>query len=237
MAGSMSTRFPPLPPETLRAKVAHVTIASCMVLRGGLFIVSSWDDVNCVAGEITSSGPCGVGLTAGGSLLVIGIFLFLIGAVVLFRALRRPVSEEAADGWRVGAGFVVMLCGALVGLLIPRQRCPAGTTLSPVFRFCVNQEVAYPAPSPGPKWKFLAFGVGLAIGVLIIRWRSMPIWLATVIVGAARVGTALFGVWRLTGIPGFHAYTSGMVLVTPKLVGRSRFRRGARPVRRPVRRS
>jgi hypothetical protein len=125
----------------------------------------------------------------------------------------------------------------LMGLLIPRQRCPAGTTLSPVFRFCVNQEVAYPAPSPGLKWKLLAFGVGLAIGVLIIRWRSIPIWLATVIVGAACVGTALFGMWRSTGIPGFHAYTSGMVLVTPQLVGRSRFRRGARPVRRPVRRS
>ena len=208
-----------------------------MVLCGGLFIVSAWDDVNCVAGEITSSGPCGVGVTAGGSLLVIGILLFLIGCVVLVRALRRPVDEAAADGWRVGAGFVVMICGALMGLLIPRLKCPPGTTLSPVFRYCVNQEVVYPAPSPGLKWKFLAFGVGLAVGVLIIRWRSMPSWLIGAVVFAACVGTTLFAVWRSTGIPGFHAYTSAIVLATPRSSTRLRVRLGARPPWSPFRRS
>jgi len=225
-----------MPPETLRAKVAHVTVASCMVLCGALFIVSAWDEVNCVAGESTSSGPCGIGLTSGVSLVAVGIFLLIIGAIVLYRSIRRPVSEEGGDGWRVGQGFVVMICGVLLALLIPLQRCPPGTILSPVFRFCVNQEVSYPAPTPGLKWKLLALGAGIAIGVLMIRWRSMPIWLATVIVAGACIGTALFAVWRTTGIPGFGAYKA-LVLVTPRLVMPSRVRRGAKPPRRRVRRS
>jgi hypothetical protein len=208
-----------------------------MVVCGALFIVSAWDEVNCVAGEVTSSGPCGIGLTSGASLVAIGIFLLIVGGIVLSRAIRRPVSEDSGDGWRVGQGFVVMICGVLMALLIPLLRCPPGTILSPVFRFCVNQEVSYPAPSPGLKWKLLALGVGIAIGVLMIRWRSMPIWLATVIVVAACVGTALFALWRTTGIPGFGSYAPALVLVTRRLVTPSRVRRGARPQRRRARRS
>src|SRR6476659_4420875 len=175
MTARISTRFPPPPPETLRGKVAHLTVAVCMVLCGALFIVSAWDEVDCVAGEFTSSGPCGIGIVAGGSLVVIGILLVIVGGIVLSRAIRRPVSEGAADGWRVGQAIVVMACGALLALMIPRLRCPPGTILSPVFRFCVNQQVSFPAPSPGLPWKFAAFGAGIAIGVVMIRWRSMPI--------------------------------------------------------------
>ena len=235
MTTRISTRFPPPPPETLRAKVAHLTIAGCMVLSGALFVVSAWDEVDCVAGEFTSSGPCGIGIVAGGSLVVIGILLVIVGCIVLYRGVRRPVSEDAGDGWRVGQAIVVMACGTLVALMIPRLRCPPGTVLSPVFRFCVNQQVSYPAPSPGLPWKFAAFGVGIAIGVVMIRWRSMPIWLATLIVVAACVGAAVFTVSRTTGIPGFRSYTPAVVLFPPG-VG-SRLRRGARRQRRRVRRS
>ncbi len=214
-----------------------MAVASCMLVCGVLFVVSAWDELNCVAGEFTSSGPCGIAITAAGSLVVIGVFLVIIGGIVLYRAIRRPVHEDGGDGWRAAQGFIVMLCGALMGLLIPRLKCPPGTLLSPVFRFCVNQHVSYPAPSPGMKWKILAFAVGLVIGMLMIRWRSMPIWLATVIVVAACVGTALYAVFRTTGIPGYGAYSPALVLVTPQLGSRGGFRRGARPVRRPVRRS
>lgn len=233
----MSTRFPPLPPESLRGKVAHVTIAACMLVCGALFIVSAWDELNCVAGEFTSSGPCGIAITAAGSLVVVGIFLLIIGGIVLFRAMRRPVNEDAGDGWVVAEGIAVMICGVLMGLMIPRFRCPAGTTLSPVFRFCINQEVSYPAPSPGLPWKFAAVAIGIAVGVVMIRWRSMPIWLATAIVVAASVGTALFVVSRTTGIPGSHGYEPAMVLVMPRLSAGRRFRPAARPACRRGRRS
>lgn len=237
MTARISTRFPPPPPETLRGKVAHLTVAGCLLVCGALFVVSAWDEVDCVAGEFTSSGPCGIGIVAGGSLVVIGILLVIVGCIVLSRAMRRPVSDEAGDGWRVGQAIVVMACGALLALMIPRLRCPPGTILSPVFRFCVNQQVSYPAPSPGLPWKFAAFGVGIVIGVVMIRWRSMPIWLATLIVVAACVGTAVFTVYRTTGIPGFRAYTPGVVLVWPGVVPRSTLRRGATRPRRRVRRA
>jgi hypothetical protein len=104
-----------------------------MLVCGALFVVSGWDEVDCVSGEFTSSGPCGIGIVAGGSLVVIGIFLVIVGCIVLYRGVRRPVSEEAGDGWRVGQAIVVMACGAVVALMIPRLRCPPGAILSPVF--------------------------------------------------------------------------------------------------------
>jgi hypothetical protein len=235
MSPEISTRFPQLPPESLRGKVAHVTVAACMIACGALFIVSAWDEVNCVAGEVTSSGPCGVALTSGGSLVTVGIFLVIIGCIVVFRAIRRPVNEEGGDGWRIGEGIVVMICGTLLALMIPLFRCPPGTTLSPVFRFCVNQNVSFPAPSPGLPWKYGAFALGLVVGIVVIRWRTMPIWLASLIVVAACVGTALYTLWRTTGIPGFGAYSPGFVFVAPFLG--SRLRPEARPPRRRPRRS
>lgn len=203
---------------------------------GGLFLTSAWDEVDCVAGEFTSSGPCGIGIVAGGSLVVVGILLLIVGCIVLYRGVRRPVNEDGGEGWRIAQAIVVMGCGALVGLMIPRLRCPPGTFLSPVFRFCVNQQVAYPAPSPGLKWKFVAFGVGVAIGVVMLRWRTMPIWLASAVVVAACVGTALFTVFRTTGIPGFRPYTPPVAFVLPTLLP-PRIRRDARSHRRRVRRS
>src|SRR3954447_7726903 len=117
MAVRTSTRLAPLPPETFRGKVAHLTVACCLVLSGALFIVSSWDEVNCVAGEFTSSGPCGVGLVFGGALLVAGIVLAFIGGIVLFRAARRHIDAEGGDGWWTGQAIVVMISGLLLGLL------------------------------------------------------------------------------------------------------------------------
>ena len=153
----------------------------------------------------------------GGTLLVVGIFLAFIGSIVLFRAARRHVDADGGDGWWVGQAFVVMICGAVLGLLIPRYECPPGTTLSPVFKFCVNHDVVYPAPSPGMPWKFAAFGVGIAIGILMLRWRSIPIWLATVIVVAGSLGTALFAVSRATGIPGFRSFAPAVTVLAPGL--------------------
>jgi hypothetical protein len=226
MAERTSTRLAPLPPETFRGKVAHVTVGCCMVLSGALFIASSWDEVNCVAGEFTSSGPCGVGLVFGGTLLVAGIFLAFIGSIVLFRAVRRHVDPEGGNGWWAGQAIVVMICGVLLGLLIPRYECPPDTTLSPVFKFCVNHDITYPAPSPGMPWKFAAVGAGIVIGIGMWRWRSMPIWLATVTVVAASLGTALFAVSQATGIPGFRSFAPAAAVIVPALLqGSERTRR------------
>jgi hypothetical protein len=241
MAAAISTRFPPLPPETLQAKAAHLTVAVCLLACGALFLVSSWDEVTCVAGEFTSSGPCGIAIISGASLIAVGAALLIVGCIMLVRGLRRPVAVEAGDGWRIGQAVVVMVCGALLGLMIPRLKCPPGMNLSPVFRFCVSPNLMYPAPSPGLPWKFAAFGVGIAIGIVMLRWRSMPWWLASAIVVAACLGTALFMVSRSTGIPGLRRYTPPPAVVAAAVIGPSfvpvRLRQDARRGRRRVRRS
>jgi hypothetical protein len=240
MTASISTRFPPLPPETLRAKAAHLTAAGCFLAIGALFLVSSWDEVNCVAGEITSSGPCGIALIFGASLITVGIGLLIVGCIMLVRGLRRPVDPEGGDGWRSGQAFVVMACGALLGLLIPRYECPPGMNLSPVFHFCVSPNLMYPAPSPGLPWKFAVVGIGIALGIVMLRWRSMPWWLGSAILVVVSIGTALVTVSRATGIPGLNHYTPppaivGAAIVVPGLVParlRPVARRGARRLRR-----
>ena len=197
-----------------------------MLACGALFLISAWDEVNCVAGEFTSTGPCGI------ALVTVAIFLLIIGAIVLFRGLRRPVEESGGDGWRVAQAVVVMMCGTLLALMIPRLKCPPGTTLSPVFRFCVSPEVTYPAPSPGLPWKYAAFGAGIVLGVVMLRWRSMPWWLGSGLVVAACIGTALFTVSRSTGIPGFHRYAPPPAVVAAAIVAPALVPARLRPVAR-----
>jgi hypothetical protein len=235
MTASISTRFPPLPPETLRAKAAHLTVAGCFLACAALFLVSSWDEVTCVAGEVTSQGPCGVAIIFGASLITAGIGLLIVGGVMVVRGLRRPVDPDGGDGWRSGQAILVMVCGGLVALLIPRYRCPPGTTLSPVFHFCVSHFVTYPAPSPGMPWKFAAVGSGIVLGIVMLRWRSMPWWLGSAIVVVVCIGTALFTVSRATGIPGMRNTLPPAIvaaaIVAPALVParlRPVARRGAR---------
>ena len=125
-----------------------------------------------------------------------------------------------------------MMCGTLLALMIPRLKCPPGTTLSPVFRFCVSPEVTYPAPSPGLPWKYAAFGAGIVLGVVMLRWRSMPWWLGSGLVVAACIGTALFTVSRSTGIPGFHRYTPPPAVVAAAIVAPALVPARLRPVAR-----
>jgi peptidoglycan/LPS O-acetylase OafA/YrhL len=138
-----------------------------------------------------------------------------------------------------------MVCGALLALMIPRLKCPPGMNLSPVFRFCVSfcvsPDLMYSAPSPGLPWRFAAFGVGIVLGIVMLRWRSMPWWLASAIVVVACLGTALFTVSRSTGIPGIQRYTPPPAVVAAVVIGPSlvpvRLRPDARRGRRRVRRS
>ena len=202
MSAALSTRFPQLPSETLQSKAAQLTVSGCFVAGGLFLLASAWDEFSCRAGERASSGPCGIGLPIAGVVVFVGLLLTVIGAIAFVRGLLRPVHADGANGWRVVQAFVVMGCGAVYGLLIPRYSCPLGTTLTPVFRFCVNEETAFQATSSGMPWKFAALGVGIAIGALMLRWRSMPWWLATAIVVPAFLGAVVLATVRSTDLPG-----------------------------------
>jgi hypothetical protein len=162
---------------------------------------SAWDELTCVAGEATSNGPCGAAIGIAGFIFPTGAIFAVIGAIAVFRALRRPITSDGSDAWRIGEGLVVIASAIVIGLMIPRYACPAGTHLSPVFRFCTSAHRTFPAPSPGLPWKFAAAAAGLVIGVLMIRWKSMPWWLASGVIVASFLGAVLLVVSRSTGIP------------------------------------
>ena len=201
MTTAISTRFPPLPPETLRGKAGHLTVAVCFFVGGVVLLWSAWDELTCVAGESTSNGPCGIGISVAGFIAPAGAAFALIGTIAIIRALRRPIVADGSDAWRVGEGLVVAASGLVIGLMIPRFSCPPGMSLSPVFRFCVSADRSFPAPSPGLPWKYAAAGIGIVIGVVMIRWRSMPWWLASAVVVASFFGAVLLTASRSTGIP------------------------------------
>lgn len=184
------------------AKAGHLTVGACLIGSGLLLVWSSWDEFTCRAGETTSSGPCGVGIDVAGAVFLFGLFLLVSGAIVLARGLRRPIDPEGSGGWRAGQGIAVMVCSAAFALMIPRYECPEGTSLSAVFRFCVSTERVFRAPSPGLGWKFAALAVGVAVGLVIILWRSMPWPLATVLVVGAFAAATVLMAGRTTGLPG-----------------------------------
>jgi hypothetical protein len=188
-----------------------VTVGACFVLGAFTLAWSAWDEFTCVAGESTSSGPCGIGLPAAGGVLLAALCLGICGCIVLFRALRRPIDATASDGWRFGQAFVVMGSAVVIAIMIPRYACPAGMRLSPLFRFCLSADAAFHAPSPGLPWKFAAAGAGIVVGIVMMRWRSMPWWLASPIVVAAFMAAVLWTAARTTGLPGARdrAYTVG----------------------------
>ena len=201
MASAISTRFPQLLSETLQAKAGHLTTGGCLLLGGLAALAASWDEVSCVAGEFTSSGPCGIGIVVASQVLFVALIAVVAGAIVLTRGLRRPVDPEGGTAWRMGPGFLVIACGVLMALMLPRHACPAGFTLSPVFRFCVSAERSYPAPSPGAPYKVGALGLGLAVGLLLLFWRRAPWWLPPVVAVVVFVGTVAFTLQRSVGLP------------------------------------
>jgi hypothetical protein len=201
MAAEISTHFPPLPPETLRGKAAHMTVALSFITGGVVMLWSAWDELTCVAGEATSNGPCGTAIGLAGFVFPTGAIFAVIGAIAVFRALRRRITDDGSDAWRIGEALVVIASAIVIALMVPRYACPAGTHLSPVFRFCTSADRSFPAPSPGLPWKFAAAGAGLVIGIVMIRWRSMPWWLASAVVVASFLGAVLFVASRSTGLP------------------------------------
>jgi hypothetical protein len=214
MSTKFSTRRPHGPPETLRGKAAHLTVGASMALSGSLLLWSAWDEFSCTAGESTSTGPCGIGIQASGAVFLIAMAMTIAGAIVVWRGLRRPIDPDGAGGWRVGQAFAVMACGVVVALMIPRLSCPAGMHLSAVFRFCVSADRSFPAPSTGLAWKWAALGAGLALGLLLLRWRRMPWPVATAVVLVVFLGTAGYVAWRTTGLP-WQTYSYTIAAAAP----------------------
>ena len=150
--------------------------------------------------------------------VLVALILLVVGAVVVIRGLMRPVDPDGSDGWRSGQAFAVMGCGVVMALMIPRYSCPPGTTLSVVFRFCRSQTEVYPAPSTGFPWKLAALGVGLVLGLLLLRWRSLAWPITTVVVAAAFALAAGYTAHRTTGLPWERrAYTVGLATRAPAL--------------------
>ena len=185
----------------MQAKAGHLTVGVCLLLGGVAATAASWDEVSCVAGEYSSTGPCGIGIVAASQVLFVALIALVAGAIIVARGLRRPVDPESASGWRLGPGFLVIACGCLLALMIPLYSCPAGYGLTPVFRFCTSVDRAFAATPTGMPRKVAALVVGLAVGLLLLLWRSAPWWLASALAVVVFVATVGFTLHRSVGLP------------------------------------
>ena len=186
----------------MQAKAAQITVGACLLLGAVLCMVSSLDEVTCVSGGLTSEGvPCGVHLSTAAAIFAFSAPAALIGIAVTFRGLRRPVEPSGDTGWRGGQAIMIIASGLVLGLMIPRYVCPGGMRLSPLFHFCLSADRVFPSPSPGLPWKFAASASGIALGVLVIKWRTMPWQLASAIVAAAFSIAVLYTLQRTVGLP------------------------------------
>ena len=152
-------------------------------------------------GSTARAGPCGIGIVAASQVLFVALIAVVAGAIVLTRGLRRPVDPNGGTGWRLGPGFLVIASGILLSMMVPRFACPAGYTLSPVFRFCVSADRSYPAPSPGAPYKLGALAFGLVVGLVLLFWRRAPWWLPPVVAVVVFAGTVGYTLQRSVGLP------------------------------------
>ena len=201
MSSAASHRRTNLTANTVQGKAAQLTVGACLAAGGLASVLASWDELSCVAGEYSSSGPCGIGITLAGAVFPFGAIAFVAGILVFVRGLRRPVALDGGDGWRIGQGLLVVGCGIVMGFMIPRYACPPGMDLSPIFRFCTSVDRSFQAPSPGLPWKFAAVAAGTLLGVILIRWRSLPWPVASAIAVIASAATVGYTLQRTIGIP------------------------------------
>jgi hypothetical protein len=168
-----------------------------MTFLGLLWFLLAGGQMTCTAGEETVTGLCGIGMLTAGIVFMIALVVLPIAVVILVRGLLRRIDANGSAVWERGQAFYVMACGLVIGSLIPQHACPEGMTLSPVFRFCTSVSRSFAAPSPGLKWKISAGVVGIVLGVLILKWRRMPWWVASLIAVSGTAGIAWLTLTRV----------------------------------------
>jgi hypothetical protein len=174
---------------TPAGRIAGYTGTACLVLTGGAFIVSSFDELTCSP----TYPPCDRYAPAGIIIAIVSAFVLAFGIVMGVLVHRRAVSDAGTSGYTVFLSFLFVV-GVLVSVaLAPTLTCPAGMHLDPLAALCINGQVRFDATS----WLWLKTIVAVAAAVVgaTLLWR--PRWVRVSAPIAAAAWFVGFG-WLLT---------------------------------------
>ncbi|HTG48674.1 MAG TPA: hypothetical protein VK646_13575 [Actinomycetota bacterium] len=174
-ASPSAARRSQLEPLSRRGKAAALTTGGCLVIAGVAMIVSAWAELTCPLGGEEGRAICQHMTGVGGVFVMLGILAILAGAVALVSGLRRPVDEAVGlSGWTRAEGLLVAFAGITIAMLIPTYHCPVGYKLTPVFHVCTSPSAIINDPPTWLGWKVLVAVVGLALAIVVARWRRLP---------------------------------------------------------------
>jgi hypothetical protein len=185
-----------LEPVSPRGRAAQITVGACVGLAGAFTVWSAWAELTCPYGGPAGREWCRTTVGVGGLFVMAGIVAAVLGAIVLWGGIRRPLDPGGSDGWRWGEAALIVAAGLVFGLqVIDPVVCPDGYRLATGFDLCIAEDdaaVRVEATSQLAR-QLAAVAGGLILGIVVATWRRLP-WVvgAAITVGATVLGTSWF---------------------------------------------
>lgn len=185
-----------LEPVSPRGRAAQITVGACVGLAGAFTVWSAWAELTCPYGGPGGREWCRTTVGVGGIFVMAGIVAAVLGAIVLWGGIWRPLDPEGSDGWRWGEAALIVAAGLVFGLqVIDPVVCPEGYRLATGFDLCIAEgdaAVRVEATSQLAR-QLAAVAGGLILGIVVATWRRLP-WVvgAAITVGATALGTSWF---------------------------------------------
>jgi hypothetical protein len=168
---------------------------------GIALVWSAWYELTCPLGGPRGTSICAHTVGVGGLTVMLGALLVVVGSGVLWRTSRRLLDPDGSSGWTWGEGLSVAVAGFTVAIMIPTYHCPAGYVLTPVFHACASPTSIIVDPPTWIGWKLAAAAAGIALGLVIARWRRIPWPLGSVVTVASVAGATWYLIQMSVGFP------------------------------------
>lgn len=193
-----------LEPVSARGKAAQITVGTCVMVAGLFTVWSAWAELTCPYGGPAGRAWCQTTVGVGGVFVMTGLAAAVVGGIVLWGGVWRPLEPHGGDGWRWGQTVLIALAAAVLGLqVIDSPVCPEGYQLAVGFDLCISEVDAAVRVDATSRLalQLAVVACGGALGLLVGGWRRFP-W--AIGVALTVVATALGTVWFIqdtVGLP------------------------------------